>query len=251
MLISVLCIVHATASHAFANNVPGPLAFVSMFSLVFLLVALTFAGGGYTVKKRLNEAKHPDAGIRFILNTLEFVAGIVFFFVGIMTSYFGVPVLSIYTIGRGVNMLQWAEAAKKEGAKPAHLEGVNAKRLLFAGVTLILSTLIIFCYSMANVKDMAGFTDAYKHHQVRILNEEAKITLNTAQQYFRENPEAKMVTCEDLVKSGYITLHDDISCFSDLTPTSGCIRMTAPKKWKLTNPVAVITFSGELTPAKK
>ena len=59
-LLTALCIVLATASYAFANNAPGPLAVVSLFSLVVMIVVLTFAGGGYSVAKRLDDAKYPS-----------------------------------------------------------------------------------------------------------------------------------------------------------------------------------------------
>jgi len=52
-----------------------------------------------------------------------------------------------------------------------------------------------------------------------------------------------------MVKAGY-TPASNVACFSDMTATSGGIRMTGPERWKLKNPVAIITYSGELTPAE-
>jgi len=65
------------------------------------------------------------------------------------------------------------------------------------------------------------------------------------------NPKAVKVTCEDLVKAGFITQSKDIICFSDMTAKSGSIRLIGPEKWKLKNPVAIITYSGALTPAEQ
>jgi len=63
-LLAATCMVLANASHAFANTTPGPLATPSMFALIILLTVLTFAGGGYVVFGRLDEAKYPSKGKR-------------------------------------------------------------------------------------------------------------------------------------------------------------------------------------------
>jgi hypothetical protein len=250
-LASALCIVLAMSSSAFANNAPGPLAAVSMFSLVILLVALTFAGGGYNIQKRLDDAKYSSKVKRTIMNTLEFIAGLVLFFVGIMTTILGVLVLSLYAIGRGVKMIQWSRAAEKEGAKPAHFEGVSPNRLKIAGIVLIVLTVIVFGYSIANLDEVTGTADYRKRGHAAMLNAEARNAMTVAEAYLIDNPKAKMVTCEDLLKTGLIAQHNEVTCFSDLTATSGSIRMTGPKSWKLTKPVAVITYAHELTPAEQ
>jgi len=248
-LLTALCIVLATASYAFANNAPGPLAVVSLFSLVVMIVVLTFAGGGYSVAKRLDDAKYPSKVKRTIMNTLEFIAGVVLFFAGIMSSILGVLGFSLYAIGRGVKMIQWSRDAGKEGARPAHLEGANPKRLKIAGVLLIVLTLLVFGYSMANIDEVTGISDYRGRGRVAQLSAEARNAKIAAEIYLLDNPKVKVVTCEDLVKAGFVT-HKDITCFSDLTATSGSIRLTGPNSWKLKKPVAVITYAGELTPAE-
>ena len=248
-LLTALCIVLATASYAFANNAPGPLAVVSLFSLVVMIVVLTFAGGGYSVAKRLDDAKYPSKVKRTIMNTLEFIAGVVLFFAGIMSSILGVLGFSLYAIGRGVKMIQWSRDAGKEGARPAHLEGANPKRLKIAGVLLIVLTLLVFGYSMANIDEVTGISDYRGRGRVAQLSAEARNAKTAAEIYLLDNPKVKVVTCEDLVKAGFVT-HKDITCFSDLTATSGSIRLTGPNSWKLKKPVAVITYAGELTPAE-
>lgn len=246
---SALCIVLATASHAFANNAPGPLAFVSVFSLVILIVVLTFAGGGYSVAKRLHDVKYPSKVKRTIINTLEFIAGFVLFFIGLMATIFGVLGFSIYAIARGVKMIKWSREAKKEGARPAHLEGANPKRLKIAGIALIVLTLLVFGYSMLNLDEVIGISDYRKRGRVATLNADAKNARYAAERYLSENPKAGVVTCADMEKAGYEPSLN-VTCFSDMTATSGVIRMTGPEKWKLKKPVAVITYSGELTPAE-
>jgi len=250
-LLSALCIVLATASYAFANNAPGPLAVVSMFSLVVLLVVLTFAGGGYDVVKRLHDAKYPSKVKRTLMNTLEFIAGVVLFFAGIMATILGVLVLSLYAIGRGIKMIQWSKEAEKEGTRPAHLESADPKRLKIAGIMLIILTLLVFGYSLLNIGDVTGTSDYRKSAYAAMLNAEARNAMTAAKQYLIENPKAKMVTCEDLIKTGFVPQSNNITCFSDITATSGSIRMTGPEKWELKKPVAIMTYSGELSPAER
>jgi hypothetical protein len=50
-------------------------------------------------------------------------------------------------------------------------------------------------------------------------------------------------------KAGYQP-SPNVSYFSDLTATSGSIRLTGSESWKLKKPVAVITWAGELIPAE-
>ncbi|MEK6742603.1 MAG: hypothetical protein AABZ15_03285 [Nitrospirota bacterium] len=249
-LLSAFCIVLAAASHAFANNAPGPLAVVSLFSLVILIVALTSAGGGYSVVRRLHDAKYPSKVKRTIMNTLEFIAGVILFFAGIMSSILGVAGFSLYAIGRGVKMIKWSRDAEKEGARPAHLEGANPKRLKIAGIMLIVLTLLLFGYSLLNLDEVTGINPDWRNKgRVAQLSAEARNAKTAAEIYLFDHPKAKVVTCEDLVKAGFVT-RKDITCFSDLTATSGSIRLTGPDSWKLKNPVAVITYKGELTPAE-
>ena len=249
--VSAVGIVLATATHAFANNAPGPLAVVSLFSLIILIVALTAAGGGYAVVKRLHDARYPSKSKRAIMNILEFIAGVVLFFAGVMSTVFGVLGFSLYAIGRGVKMIKWSAEAEREGARPAHLQGANPKRLKLAGIMLIVLTVIVFGYSILNLEDVTGVNPDYrKRGRVAQLSAEARNAKTAAEIYLLDHPKAKVVTCEDLTKAGFVSSHREITCSSDLTATSGSIRMTGPNSWKLKKPVAVITYKGELTPAE-
>lgn len=250
-LFSSLCIVLATASHAFANNAPGPLAFVSLLSLVIVMVVLTYAGGGYGVMRRLDDAKYRSKLKRTIFNTLEFIAGVVLFFVGMFASIFGVAVFSLYAIGRGVRMIKWSKDAGKEGVRPAHLEGVNPQRLRFAGIMLIILSVLIFGYSILNIGEVTGTYDYRKSAYAAALNADVRSAKLAAEQYLVEHPKtAGVITCSDMEKAGYKPSLN-VTCFSDLTATSGSIRMTGPESWKLKIPVAVITYSGEFTRAER
>jgi hypothetical protein len=248
-IVSALCIVLATASCAFANNAPESLVVSSMFSLIILLAVLTSAGGGYNVLKRIAEVKYPSKTKRTIFNALEIILGFILFIVGMATRIFGVLGLSIYAIARGVKMIQWSKEAEKEGARPAHLEGANPKRLKIAGVMLIVLTLVVFSYSLLNLNDMMGSSYSSRYHNAILLTSSAQNAHTAAKAYLKDNPKAGVVTCADMEKAGYKPT-PNVTCFSDMTATSGSIRMTGPEKWKLKQPVATITFSGELTRAE-
>lgn len=250
LLVTALSIVLGTASSAFANNAPGPLAAVSILSLFVLIVALTFAGGGYNVMKLLDDAKYPSKTKRAFKNIAEFIAGIVLFFVGLFATILGVLGFSLYAIGRGVKMLRWASAAGQEGVRPAHLAGANPKRLKLAGAVLIVAALFVFGYSLVNIDEVTGTADYRKRGHAAMLNAEAKNAWTAAEQYLLDNPKVRVVTCEDLVKAGLIRQSKNIACFSDLTAASGSIRMTGPDTWGLQKPFAVVNHAGELDRAE-
>jgi hypothetical protein len=249
--LSAFCLVLATASSTFANNAPGPLSIISLLSLVILIVVLTFAGGGYGILKSLNEVKYTSKLKRTFRNTLEFIAGIVLFFAGIMMSIVGIVGFSIFSIARGVKMVKWARNAEKGGARPAHLEGANPKRLKTAGITLIVLTLLVFGYSMLDLDEVTGISPYKKKGYATLLNDEVKNAYNVAKMYLKENPKAGIVTCDDIEKAGYKPSYKGkISCFSDMAASSGEIRMIGTDSWELKKPVAIITYSGEFTPSE-
>ncbi len=250
-LLSAFFIVFATATPAFANNAPGPLAIVSLLSLVILIVALTFAGGGYGVYKRLREIKYASKLKRTVMNILEFIAGIVLFFAGIFTSVFGVAGFSGYAIARGIKMLKWAREAGKDGEKPAHLEGANPKRLRTAGIILIVLTLLVFGYSMLHFDEVIGVSPYVKKGHATVLNDEVKKAYSAAILYLKKNPKAEIVTCDDMERMGYTpSYRGSVNCFSNMTSSSGEVRMTGPQSWELKKPVASMTFVGEFSPAE-
>lgn len=236
----------ATASHAFANVLPGPAAVVSMFSLVIVMAVLTFAGGGYGVFTRLAEVKYSSRENRILMTILKFIGGIILFIFGYLSNIFGILGLSIYTIARGVKMQKWAREAEKEDRRPSHLEGADPKRLKIAGVLLIVLTFPVVGYAIYNIKDVMGLTFYYRREDARALNRAALNAYTHAYAYFQDNPKAGVAPCPD---PSYLPW-PDVTCFSDMTTTSGSIRLTAPERLKLKKPVAVITFSRELTEAE-
>lgn len=114
---------------------------------------------------------------------------------------------------------------------------------------LIVLTLLVFGYSMINFDETAGIADSKKRGYVRVLNADAKNAYTAAKTYLEENPKAGVVTCADMEKAGYKPSFK-ITCLSDMTKSSGWIAISGPESLGLKNPTAVITYSGELTPAE-
>lgn len=250
-LISAFCLVLITGTTAFANNAPGPLAVVSVLSLVILIVVLTFVGGGYRILKRINEAKYPSKTKRTIRNLVEFIAGVILFFVGVMTTVLGVVGFSLYAIARGIKMILWARDTGKEGERAPHLEGANPKKLRAAGIMLILLTVLILGYSILNLDDVTGVSPYRNKGHAQVLNDNARNAHSAAMAYLKSNPKARAVTCANMEEAGYSpTYKTQVSCFSNMTASSGEIRITGPESWGLKKPVAIITYSGELIRAE-
>lgn len=250
--LSAISIVLLTAPYAFANNGPAPLGMALTFVVLVLIVVLTLAGGGSGVLARLQAAKYPSKARRALANLLEFIAGVVLFFLGIIiVPLIGLVGFSIYAIVRGVKMIKWSMDAEKDQARPVYLEGVSPKRLKIAGITLIVLTVIVFGYSMFNFDEMAGIDDVRyrKRGYAAALNSYAKTAHTVAMTYLIDNPKAGVVTCADMEKAGYKSF-SKTTCSSDMTASSGGITISGPESWGLKNPKAVISYSGELTPAE-
>lgn len=248
-ILSAMCIVLATAPYAFANNGPAPHVMVLNLVVVVLIVVLTLAGGGNGVFARLQAAKYPSKVKRTLVSISEFIAVLVLFFIAIYFSIFGVAGFSIYAIARGVRMIRWAGEAEKNQPRAVHLEGVSPKRLKSAGIILIVLTPLVFGYSL--FEEANGLVESRKLFYARMLNAEARNAYTAAKTFLKENPKAGVVTCADMEKAGYEPSNKEkITCFSDMTVSSGEIRLTGPESWGLKKPVAIITYSGELTPAK-
>jgi hypothetical protein len=148
-------------------------------------------------------------------------------------------------------MIKWSSDIGKDGAMPAHLEGANPKRLKGAGIILIVLTLFVFGYSALHLDEVAGVSDYKKRGRASMLNADVKNAYSAAKMYLKENPKARLVTCVDMEKAGYQPSYKDkIACFSDMTASSGEIRITGLNSWGLRKPVAVMTYSGEFTPAE-
>lgn len=248
---STIAIIPATASHAFANNGPAPAGMALVFLLAVLIVVLTLAGGGSGIMGRLRAVKYPSKTRRALANVMEFVAAVFFFFLGIMIfPIIGVAGFSIYAVARGVRMIMWSREAEKNQPSPAHLEGVSPKRLKAAGIILIVLTLLVAGYSIINIDEVTGIGDGRKWGYAHALNTDAKTAHAAAMTFLLDNPKATAVTCADMEKAGYKSSYKEIVCFSDMTASSGGIRLTGPESWGLKNSKVVITHSGELTGAQ-
>jgi len=67
-----------------------------------------------------------------------------------------------------------------------------------------------------------------KKAYISALNSDARNAHLSAKAYLLDHPKAKVVTCEDMEKAGYIPSRD-VTCFSDMTAISGSIRMSGPE----------------------
>lgn len=246
---SAFCILFATASYAFANNTPSGAGVVSLLIEVFLILIIFNIGGGYAVLNKLDARKPPVS--RIAKKILAVAAGLILIFFGLASGFwiFAMLIFVIYAIGRGVNMIKWSREAKKDRVRLAHLEGVNPKKLKTAGIILIVLTMFVFGYSLINIEEMAGLADSRKRGNVRGLNAVAKKAHTAATAYLKKNPKAEAVTCADIEKEGYEPWLK-MTCLSNMTKSSGGITISGPELWGLKNPKAVITYSGELTPAE-
>lgn len=236
---------------AFAYAGPGELAFTSIFSLTILIVALTFAGGGYQISRRLNKKKFPSNAKRFAMNAFELIAGILLFFAAIITTIWGVTAFALFAIIRGLKLVNWGRTVTNQHETPDHLVGVSSARLKLAGSVLIVFSISILSYSLLHFDKTTGISDYRKKGHVHLLNTEASKAHAAAMQFLQAHPKTKMVSCTDLEKTGYQPAYKEVlSCDSNMTLSSGEIRITGPASWGLTKPTAVITFSGELDAAK-
>lgn len=252
--LSAIAIVLLTASYASAHGDSSAFGAALVLALVVFIVVLTLAGGGSKVIARLNAIKYPSKTRRALASIMEFIAGVILFFLGVVVvPFFGLIGFSIYAIARGVKMIKWSIDAAKDGVRPAHLEGANPKILKIAGIILIALTLIVFGYSIINFNEVSGIDDSRyrKRGYAAMLNSDAKNAYDAAKAYLEANPKAQSVTCADMERAGYEpSYRDKITCFSDMTASSGSIKITGPESWGLKKPSAIITYTGELDPAK-
>lgn len=250
-LAAALVLVLAIASNACANNAPTPLALGLLGLQALLLFSLTALGGGYLVMRRIKELKYPVKWKRTFYSALELIAGGVLVFIGLLMPVFVMLVLGIFALGRGGSLFLWGRAAAKAPERPAHLVDLQPLRLKLCGVFLILSMLLICAYSMINLGDLIGFGDYRARGHASLLNSDARNAYDVAIRYLEQHPQAKVVTCADLLASGFTPSREDLICFSDLNAGSGSIRITGPVEWQLSLSTATIDATGTLTPAAR
>ena len=123
---------------AMANNPPSGQTFLSMISILPLMIIFSMIGGAYAVLKRLK----PDKSSK-VLPIIGIAVAIIFSmvhegFAALVTIIFG-----MIAIIRGVQMLAWGLGALTRRQRPAHLSVARPWRLLACSVFLIVAMVFL------------------------------------------------------------------------------------------------------------
>ena len=147
-----------------ANNPPSGQTFLSVISILPLMIIFSMIGGAYEVLKRL-EPKKKSKVLR-----ISGIAVAIFFsmahegFAALVTIIFG-----IIAIVRGFQMLGWGLGALARGKKPAHLKTARPWRLIACSVSLIVVTIFLAGLSFVF---QSTLHNEYKYHRMeRALKE--------------------------------------------------------------------------------
>ena len=128
---------------AMANNPPSGQTFLSMISILPLMIIFSMIGGAYEVLKRLKPKKLskvlPISGIAVAILFSMAHEG----FAVLVTFIFG-----MIAIVRGFRMLGWGLGAMARGEKPAHLTAASPWRLISCSVSLMVFTLFLAGFSV-------------------------------------------------------------------------------------------------------
>ena len=149
---------------AMANNPPSGQTFLSVISILPLMIIFSMIGGAYEVLKRLKPKK-----LSKVLRISGIAVAILF-----SMSHEGFAVLVTFIFGmiaivRGFRMLGWGLEALARGEKPAHLTAARPWRLISCSVSLIVFTLFLSGFS---VVFLSPLHNEYKYHRMeRALKE--------------------------------------------------------------------------------
>jgi hypothetical protein len=149
---------------AMANNPPSGQTFLSMVSILPLMIIFSMIGGAYEVIKRLK----PDKSSK-VLPIIGIALAILFSmahegFAALVTIIFG-----FIAIVRSFRMLGWGLGALTRGEKPAHLKAARPWRLISSSVFLIAFTLFLAGFSVVFLSPLHS---EFKYHRMeRALKE--------------------------------------------------------------------------------
>ena len=145
---------------AMANNPPSGQTFLSMISILPLMIIFSMIGGAYEVLKRPKPKK---------LSKVLRISGIAVAILFSMTHEgFAVWVTFIFgmiAIVRGIRMLGWGLGALTRGEKPAHLKAARPWRLISCSVSLIVVTIFLAGFS---VFFLSPLHSEYKYHEMEL-----------------------------------------------------------------------------------
>lgn len=155
---------------AMANNPPSGQTFLSMISILPLMIVFSMIGGAYEVLKRLK----PDKSSK-VLPIIGIALAIIFSmahegFAALVTIIFG-----IIAIVRSFQMLGWGLGALTRGEKPVHLSAARPWRLMACSAFLIAVTVFLVGLSLVfhgslikeyKYKDMEAALKEFVIHQI-------------------------------------------------------------------------------------
>lgn len=143
IILYVFAGVFFSAGSAMANSPPSGQTFLSMVSILPLMILFSMLGGAYAVLKRLK----PDTPSK-TLKVLGIAVAIIFSmthegFALLFTFIFG-----MIAIVRGFRMLGWGLETLGSKEKPAHFNAASPWRLISCSVFLIVFTLFLAGFSV-------------------------------------------------------------------------------------------------------
>jgi hypothetical protein len=124
------------ATLAEANQPPGPQLLLAEVGLLPFMILLSLVGGAYGVLRAIRPGARRWTLLRWAGAVLAILAsgtsgGIAF----LVAAIFGVLALQ-----RGVQMVRWGIQARRSVDRPVHLAAASPRRLLPAGIVLLLGT---------------------------------------------------------------------------------------------------------------
>lgn len=142
ILFLTLFFVLSLSGPALANVPPSPQSFLSLISILPIMILLTLIGGGYAILRRHNQFLIQVGKKPFLPRSrlLKIGGAIVLIMISIPVDgpitliglFFG-----IIALVRGIQMAKWGVRALSGREKPPYLEGANPLRLIPAGFMLI------------------------------------------------------------------------------------------------------------------
>ena len=187
-IILYVCVgIFLSSGPAMANNPPSGQTFLSMISILPIMIIFSMIGGAYAVLKQ----QKPDKSSK-VFPIIGIVLAILFSmahegFAALVTIIFG-----MIAIVRGFQMLGWGLGALTHGEKPVYLCDARPWRLMACSVSLIAITVFLVGLSLVfhgslvkayKYKDMEAALKEFVIHQITYAH---KKKVETGQSRFDE-----------------------------------------------------------------
>lgn len=179
----LLCIIMLVcALPAQANIPPAPQAFSGLIYIQVAIVFFSLIGGAYTIMHRKKPQKKGSSIYGWTWRTLLGVL-LVFIFSVPEVSFIIALVYGSIAIKRGISMISWSKQCGAE-AKP-EVEGLSAKKLLFSGLTLTLTSLVALSLVFMFYQPWSG---RYNDDQVLLRILKNKLRFGAENKHSNGNP---------------------------------------------------------------